>query len=158
MKVFLDTNVVMELLGHRTLVKDAHRILEAAFDGGIDAYVSAGGVYTISYLLGIELKKKGTHEPAKTEKVREILSDLLDNYFSVIDISHEGITTALNDNTFHDLEDAYQYYCAIENECDALITINMKHFKGEHNKAISVYSPSEFVKQFMEVDEGGEQK
>lgn len=71
MKVFLDTNVVMEILGHRKLIKDSRRIMEAAFQGGIDACISAGGVYTISYLLGIELKKKGIHEPDKTAKVRD---------------------------------------------------------------------------------------
>lgn len=157
MKVFLDTNVVMEVLGHRKLLKDSRRILEAAFQGGIDAYMSAGGVYTISYLLGIDLKNKDVHEPDKTAKVRDLLLDLLKNYVSVIDIAHNEMINALEDNTFHDLEDSYQYYCAIENGCDVLVTINMKHFKGKHSEVIPVFTPSEFVKQFIEIEEEDKQ-
>lgn len=158
MKVFLDTNVVMEVLGHRKLIMDSRRILEAAFQGGIDVYMSAGGVYTISYLLGIDLKNKDIHEPDKTAKVRELLADLLNNYVSVIDISHDEMVNALEDKTFRDLEDSYQYYCAIENGCDALVTINIKHFKGKHNEVIPVFTPSEFVKQFIEVEDEEKQQ
>lgn len=153
MKGFLDTNVVMEFLGHRALVKDARTIMEAAFQGGIDAYISAGGVYTITSLLAIDLKKKNIHEPDKTEKVRLMLTDLLKNYVTVIDLSHDGMENALGDETFHDLEDSYQYYCAFENGCDIVITINLKHFKGQHNENVTVFSPSEFVKQYIEVEE-----
>lgn len=153
MKVFLDTNVVMEVLGHRKLIKESRRIMEAAFQDAIKACISAGGVYTISYLLGIDLKKKDIHEPDKTSKIRELLTDLLKNYVSVIDISHDGMVSALEDKTFRDLEDAYQYYSAIENGCDALVTINIKHFKGKHNEDIPVYTPTDFVKQFLEVED-----
>lgn len=153
MRVFLDTNVVMEFLGHRTFKDDARKILEAAFQGGIEACMSAGGIYTLSYLLGIDLKKRNIHEPGKTEKVRALMMELLGSYVSVIDVSHDGMLTALADKSFHDLEDAYQYYCAGENECEAVITINIKHFKGRHRKTIPVYTPSEFVKQFIEVED-----
>lgn len=156
MRIFLDTNVVMEFLGHRSFMEDSRKIMEAAFQAGIDACMSAGGVYTISYLLAMDLKKKNIHEPDKTEMVRALLRDLLSNYVSVIDVSHEEMITALGDKTFHDLEDAYQYYCAIENGCDAIVTINMRHFKGTHKKAISVYTPSDFVNKFLEVEEGEE--
>lgn len=152
MRVFLDTNVVMEFFGHRTFFEDCRRIMEVAFQGGIDACLSAGGVYTLTYLLGIDLKKRNIHEPDKSEKVRDILKDLLTNYINVVDISNEVIETALNDVTFHDLEDAYQYYCAIENECDAIVTINMKHFKGTHNQNILVYTPSDFANKFLDFE------
>lgn len=33
---------------------------------------------------------------------------------------------ALKDHSFHDLEDSYQYYYAIENNCDAIATINIR--------------------------------
>jgi predicted nucleic acid-binding protein len=156
MKIFLDTNVVMEFFGNRIFFEDCRRIMEAAFQGGIDACMSAGGVYTITYLLGIDLKKKNIHEPNKTEMVREMLHDLLKNYISVVDISQEGMETALDDQTIYDLEDAYQYYCAIENECDAIVTINMKHFSGNHNQNIHVFTPSDFVNRFLEIEEGKE--
>jgi hypothetical protein len=80
MKIFLDTNVVMEFFGNRIFFEDCRRIMEAAFQGGIDACMSAGRVYTITYLLGIDLKKKNIHEPNETEMVREMLHDLLKNY------------------------------------------------------------------------------
>lgn len=151
MRVFLDTNVVMEFLGHRARFQETRKIMEAAVGGGIDACISTGGVYTITYLLSIDIKKNGIHEPQKTQQARELLSDLLSNYVSVIDISHAEMLNALKDKSFNDLEDAYQYYSAIENDCDAIVTINIKHFKGNHNHNIPVYTPSEFVETFLEM-------
>lgn len=51
-------------------------------------------------------------------------------------------------NTFTDIEDAIQYYCALANDCDCLITINVKHFKNA-NKGLEVLDPAEFVNKYI---------
>lgn len=119
----------------------------------IDAYMSVGSMYTLSYLLSIDLKLKGIHEPDKTEAIREMLSELLSKYIFAIELSHQKMEYALKDLSFHDLEDSYQYYCAIENNCDANVTINIKHFKGDHKKQIPIYTPKEFVERFIKQEE-----
>lgn len=153
MKAFLDTNVVMDFFGHRKYYKEARIIMEAALQGGIDAYMSVGSLYTLSYLLSIDLKLKGIHEPDKTEAIRGMLSELLSKYIFAIELSHQKMEYALKDLSFHDLEDSYQYYCAIENNCDAIVTINIKHFKGDHKKQIPIYTPKEFVERFIKQEE-----
>lgn len=153
MKAFLDTNVVMDFFGYRKYYKEARLIMEAALQGGIDAYMSVGSMYTLSYLLSIDLKLKGIHEPDKTEAIREMLSELLSKYIFAIELSHQKMEYALKDLSFHDLEDSYQYYCAIENNCDAIVTINIKHFKGDHKKQIPIYTPQEFVERFIKQEE-----
>lgn len=153
MKAFLDTNVVMDFFGYRKYYKEARLIMEAALQGGIDAYMSVGSMYTLSYLLSIDLKLKGIHEPDKTEAIREMLSELLSKYIFAIELSHQKMEYALKDLSFHDLEDSYQYYCAIENNCDANVTINIKHFKGDHKKQIPIYTPQEFVERFIKQEE-----
>lgn len=151
--MFLDINVVMEFFGHRLLYADVRKIFEAAFQGGIEVGISTGSLYTISYLLGVEMKRKGVHESLKTENTRSILLDLLQGV-TTWELSHEGIADVFNDDTFADLEDAFQYCCAAENRCDVLVTINTKHFKGEHKKELPVLSPAEFVEKFIEVENG----
>lgn len=145
MRIFLDTNVIMEYLCKRKNFLIEKSILDAAFLKAYDACMSSGCFYTLSYLLACFLKENGIHEPEKTTKVRETLISLM-AFVSVVDLSEESFKKGLKDLTFKDLEDSYQYYCAIENHCDALITFNMKHFAGRHvaNNLI-LYTPQEFV-------------
>ena len=53
------------------------------------------------------------------------------------------------DEDFKDLEDSFQYYCAVENECDCIVTINTKDFPAKDN-GLKVYDPKSFVDTFME--------
>lgn len=66
MKVFLDTNILMEYFANRTKAADVKVILQAAYQGQIKACMSVGCLYTLIYLLGIYLKNQGIHEPDKT--------------------------------------------------------------------------------------------
>jgi predicted nucleic acid-binding protein len=49
----------------------------------------------------------------------------------------------LNDDTFIDFEDAIQYFTAIENEQDLIITRNLKDFKSSKLPILT-------AKQFLE--------
>ena len=69
-------------------------------------------------------------------------------YVDVVSISRDKIVEALGDENFKDIEDSIQYYCAIENESDYLITINTKHFK-DANGTLEVISPTEFVRKYI---------
>lgn len=53
MKVFLDTNILMEYFANRTKAADVKVILQAAYQGQIKACMSVGCLYTLIYLLGI---------------------------------------------------------------------------------------------------------
>jgi len=49
---------------------------------------------------------------------------------TVAALNDKIIELALNDKSFSDFEDGLQYYTAIENETDIIITRNLKDFKN----------------------------
>jgi predicted nucleic acid-binding protein len=62
---------------------------------------------------------------------------------TILPVDDKIIELALNSD-FKDFEDAIQYYCAIENGINILITRNLKDFKPVR---IPVLTAEEFVKQ-----------
>lgn len=147
-KVFLDTNILMEYLANREQVADVKLILKAAFQGKLEACISAGCLYTLIYLLGLYLKSKGIHEPEKTLQIKDSLSTILE-YIDIVDISKEYVNNAISATDFKDLEDSCQYQCAIENDCNILLTINIKHFNKIKNPQCEVIDPHTFVGKYM---------
>lgn len=147
-KVFLDTNILMEYLANREQVADVKLILKAAFQGKLEACMSAGCLYTLIYLLGLYLKSKGIHEPEKTLQIKDSLSTMLE-YIDIVDISKEYVNNAISATDFKDLEDSCQYQCAIENDCNILLTINIKHFNKIKNPQCEVIDPHTFVGKYM---------
>lgn len=148
MRVYLDTNVVLEHLTQRDLASTVRKIMRAAKLGLIDACFSTISLSTTVYILGLKLKEKGIHEPEKRQTIRRLLLDL-EEYINIVDISQEQTNAALKDESFKDIEDSFQYYCAIENDCDCIVTINTKDFPS-HGNVIDVYNPVEFVNKFMD--------
>lgn len=147
-KVFLDTNILMEYLANREQVADVKLILKADFQGKLEACMSAGCLYTLIYLLGLYLKSKGIHEPEKTLQIKDSLSTMLE-YIDIVDISKEYVNNAISATDFKDLEDSCQYQCAIENDSNILLTINIKHFNKIKNPQCEVIDPHTFVGKYM---------
>lgn len=110
--------------------------------------MSAGCLYTLIYLLGLYLKSKGIHEPEKTLQIKDSLSTMLE-YIDIVDISKEYVNNAISATDFKDLEDSCQYQCAIENDCNILLTINIKHFNKIKNPQCEVIDPHTFVGKYM---------
>ncbi len=131
-RLFMDTNVMLDLLGERAPFYDAAaRIASLADRGQLNLIVSALSYPTIYYLLS----KFEDHGVVK-EKLRKFravaeTSDLTDN---VID---KGLSSG-----FSDFEDAMQYHCALNANCNVLITRNEKDFK---DSGISVMTPAEYL-------------
>jgi predicted nucleic acid-binding protein len=61
--------------------------------------------------------------------------------FDVLSVSEVEIDKALFSN-FNDFEDAVQHNCALKNNCDYIITRDLKDFK---NSEISTFTPTEFL-------------
>ena len=74
MKVFLDTNIFLEYLQRRRQYQAVSQLLSAIEDKRIKAVVSAGCVYTLAYLIRMELKRQGIHRPEQTNPQPEIIS------------------------------------------------------------------------------------
>ncbi len=118
-RLFLDTNVMLDLLGEREPFYDfAAKIATLADKGKVKLIVSTLSYSTIFYLLS-------KYESSKTviEKLRKfkIISDTSDLTGKIIE---KGLSSG-----FSDFEDALQYHCAIKADCTILITRNGKDFR-----------------------------
>lgn len=148
MKVFLDTNIFLEYFERRRQYQAVSQLLSAIEDGRLKAVVSAGCVYTLAYLVRSELKRQGIHRPEQTTRLRQTL-DIVLSLANVVGICHKRMVNGNNDPAFDDIEDSFQYQCALQNKCDALITINLKDFSRADSPVMEILSPEEFVGKYL---------
>ncbi len=131
-RLFLDTNIMLDLLGNRLPFYDSiAKIATLADKGQITIVVSALSYATVNYLL----TKFENAEIAK-EKLRKfrIISE-------ICDLDELIIEKGLNSN-MPDFEDSLQYFSALKAGCHLLITRNGKDFKGCQ---IPVMTASEYL-------------
>ena len=148
MKAFLDTNIFLEYFEQRREYQAVDKLLSAVEDGKVKAVISAGCVYTLAYLIRMELKRQGIHRPEQTTRLRSLLNIVL-SMATVAGISHKSIVSGINDLAFDDVEDSFQYQCALQNKCDTLITINLKDYRNADTAKMEILSPTEFVEKFL---------
>lgn len=134
-KVFLDTNILVDLLADRKpFSKFAKQIFDTAENNKIKLFTSSHSIATTYYLL-----KKFIDE----KDLRETLIGLTD-YVTILAVDSEIITKGLR-SKHKDFEDAIQIYCAVSiAKMDCIVTRNIKDFKGTE---IPVLSPDEFCYQ-----------
>ena len=138
MKVFLDTNVVLDWLLDRqdTFAEEATKIIEAADNKILEVYISAGSVYTISYVL----EKSGL----KGEKLRKVLLRIF-NILKIAETTNLPFINACQRN-MSDIEDAYQYEIALySNQMDYFVTANIKDFIGQDTTVLPVITPAQMT-------------
>ena len=133
MKVFLDTNIVIDLLDKREpFYIDAVELFTLAYKKEITLFVSPMTYATASYLL----RKHGK------EGMRKLLG-----YFrqlSQITTADEKVVDAALASSFEDYEDALQYYSALTRNVDVIVTRNKKDFTSAN---IPILLPKELLEQ-----------
>lgn len=127
-KLFLDTNIVIDILAKREpFYKHAAQLFSLADKMKVQIFVSALTFANTNYIL---LKGK------KPEEAKAILRKLK-LIVTVINLDDKVIGLSLNDSDFKDFEDALQYYSAIENGIDFIITRNLKDFQKSKIPALT---------------------
>jgi predicted nucleic acid-binding protein len=118
--LFLDTNIVIDLLAKREpFYRWAAQLFSLADKLKLQLCVSALTFANTNYIL---LKER------KPEEAKLILRRLK-LLVKVISLDDKIIGLSLNDSDFKDYEDALQYYSALENGNDMIITRNLKDFQ-----------------------------
>ncbi len=118
-KLFVDTNIVIDLLSKREMFYQAASVLFTLADQNkIKLTISSLTFANTYYLLSKELSN---------EKVKEVLRKFK-LLVKVLPMDDKIIDLALNSG-FKDFEDAIQYYTALENKSEIIITRNLKDFK-----------------------------
>ena len=148
MKVFLDTNIFLEYFEQRREYEAVGQIFGAIEDRRLKGVVSVGCVYTLTYLIRMELKRQGIHRPEQTERLRSLL-DIILQLVTAVSVSHQRLKVGAADTAFDDVEDSFQYQSALQAKCDALVTINLRDYSGADTSRIEILSPAEFVGKYL---------
>ena len=136
-KVFFDTNIMIDVIGRREqFCLPSLQIMSLADRGQIRIFVSAMSYATASFILGRDNKELDIFkEFAKFMKITT--TTLVDSL--TIEQSVES--------KFKDFEDAMQYFSAMNGDIDYIITRNKKDFTASD---IPVFEPQEFVDYLLD--------
>ncbi len=131
-KLFIDADIILDLLASREpFYEYSAEIFSLADTGKIKAYTSPVIIANLHYILA---KLTGKKEAIK--HIQKLLTLL-----QVLPVDEKIITLALSSN-FRDFEDAIQYYTALENNINYLITRNVKDYR---RAKISVMTAVDFL-------------
>ena len=132
-KVFLDTDVILDLLTEREPhFETAVELFLQIQDRTIQAYTSPVIIANIFYILNKHLGRK--------KAIQSLIK--LKSLVKVLNCGDRVIELALSSD-FKDFEDSIQYYTALENNIDILITRNVKDYKTAN---ITISTPLEYIK------------
>jgi predicted nucleic acid-binding protein len=133
-KVFLDANLLLDLVLKRPGFATAQGIIQAGIDGQIEHYTSPSVLHITAYFAGKSFSQKHT---------KQILLTLLNNV-EVIDCDHATVLTALANGEIDDTEHALQYFTAIRYGLDCFISAD-KELKKAALPQLPVYKASELL-------------
>ncbi len=131
-KIFVDSDIILDVATGRMPFVDQSKTALALIENGYAlGVISSNSITNIYYVL----RKISTNDKAKSF-IKTILK-----YISVITVDHGSILTAL-DSKFMDFEDGFQNYCALKNQCDLILTRNIKDYTFSE---LQVLEPNEFI-------------
>jgi len=133
-RALADVNICLDLLlDRKPFVNYSGRIFEMAEEGKIRLFISGLSFDTMFYVM-----RPAIGEKKSMEKLR-----LLFSYTSVGTVDSGVVKKALQSG-WKDLEDALQYYSALQSGCEYLITRNVQDFRRDSDQ-IKILKPAEFL-------------
>ena len=115
--IFLDTNILIDLLCHRQYCAEAATVVNMGIEGKLSLYCSsltiANCIYNCRKILG-------------KEKTAELLK-LLCEYIRIAPCGQNEVDSAFAQGGV-DFEDSLQYYSAIAIDADVILTRNERHY------------------------------
>jgi predicted nucleic acid-binding protein len=132
LRLFLDTNVILDVLTDRApFAEDSAAVLSAIERGEAEGFIAAHTATTVFYLMQKELGLK---------RAKRALMDLL-KLVDVVPVDHDRLLQALAMN-WDDFEDAVQAACAAKIDADYLITRNQDDLTRAD---VPTRSPAEYL-------------
>lgn len=132
MKVFLDANVIIDVVLNRTdFIEASSKVLQLGLEGECELCASDITFTTVSFY-------------AKKHRTAEQLYEVLQSLREIIDIVPSGKTAidwALNQKA-RDFEDAVQYYSALRSGSEYIVSRNVRDYPFDD---IPVITPQEFL-------------
>lgn len=132
MKIFLDTNVLLDLVAHRSGEASIRAILESWLGPMDRICVSYLSLADMSYIL---------RKVYSADDMRTVMGVIVNSMKVLPGVDqHIYDLQKMNGN---DIEDCLQILCAEYERCDAILTWNVDDFRG--NTVIPVLTPDEFL-------------
>ena len=132
-RILIDTNIVIDLLSKRQEFYDDAAILFSQADRKqLQLTISSLTFANTNYIL---TKLKSAKEAREILRKFKVLVE-------VLSLDDKITELALSDESFADFEDGLQYYSAIENNVDIIITRNKKDYK---NSKLPVLTAKEYL-------------
>ncbi|AVR44720.1 PIN domain nuclease [Christiangramia fulva] len=132
-RILIDTNIVIDLLsGRKDFYDDAANLFSQADKKQLQLTISSLTFANTNYIL---TKLKSPKEAREILRKFKVLVE-------VLSLDDKITELALSDESFSDFEDGLQYYSAIENGVDIIITRNKKDFK---NSRLPVLTAREYL-------------
>lgn len=136
MNVFIDTNIIIDILERREpFFLLSANLLELGYKRRINLFATS-----LSFINGIYVSRKSIGKDVALEKVK-----ILRTAIEVSPMSSIEFDRALSLG-MKDIEDALQYCSAISAKCDLIITRNKKDFPQDGE--IPILTPQEFFDNF----------
>ena len=136
MNVFIDTNVLLDVLTHREpFYADSARVWTLAEMSRVTGFVSTLSLPNVFYLLR---RMKG-HKPAR------LALSVMRDIFSLVPFDVQ-ITNQSIDADIRDFEDAVQFFSALRVDAVSLVTRNTRDYPTGH---IAVQTPAEFLATYF---------
>lgn len=132
MKIFVDTNIFLDLILKREKFHDALLLFNA-----VEKNLFFGVILDITVLNIDYIAKK------QVKDIKEFIG-VINRYFSVAGVSNEMIAEALEIKN-NDLEDTLQYLSTKNLKCDCIITNDKSFYQAD----IETLSSSEFIKKYL---------
>ena len=130
-RVFVDTNVILDILQRRDGLLDALRMVMSARRYQMQLVTSTVSMVNVAYALRHQYKGAALCN----------VLDMIGQTVSPISVSSDAYQKAIKAE-WKDFEDSVQHYAAIEANCICIITGNVKDFRSS---SLPVIKPSQFV-------------
>ncbi|MBP6432678.1 MAG: PIN domain-containing protein [Ferruginibacter sp.] len=119
MKIFLDANILVSVLNKEyPLFSYSARVLSLADDKKFTLYTSPVCLAIAFYFAE---KKSGT-------KLAKQKIELLCSKLSITSLGKQEVLQSLQNKKVNDFEDGLEYYAAIANQCEVIVTEDTKDF------------------------------
>ena len=137
-KVLLDANVLIDFFLKREQIEITEKLFDGLFNNRFKVFITPAILHITAYY---------TKKRLGSAVSKELLLDFLDNS-TVIDCNHKTAVFALS-SKMNDVEDALQYYTALQHGIDFVITQD-KNFQKQAIPSLPIYSPQEFLTTFID--------
>ena len=145
MKVFVDTNVILDYVLQREHYAEAKRAMAQGVSSKVEFLMSVGGFYTMLFIIDKYFRKDlQQSRQAATDQTRDVMRKVL-SLFTVAEHDNASLLRGISDIQYKDIEDSCQYQAAQKTDCEVLLTFNSHDFPVAEGVVPRVMTPEEYL-------------